>query len=88
MFSINHKRPLVTFAVFAGLLAVAGPASASDSDHNGGGDRIHARPSAAIFIVPDNGPDLFVIKGNDGQENLSIVPRGRSCKWEISEYDA
>lgn len=29
MFAINLQRPLVTFAVIAGLLAVAGPASAS-----------------------------------------------------------
>ena len=29
MFSINLQRPLVTLAVIAGLLAVAGPASAS-----------------------------------------------------------
>ena len=58
MLCVNLKRPLVTLAAIAGLLAVAGPASASGTDPNGGGDRIHASPSAAIFIMPDNGPDL------------------------------
>jgi hypothetical protein len=65
--SINRKRPLVTLAVVAGLLAVAGPASASDSE-------------------------AFIIKGNEPQGNLSrkggTVPQDRSCKWEVSEYDA
>lgn len=29
MFSINLKRPLMTLAIIAGLLAIAGPASAA-----------------------------------------------------------
>jgi hypothetical protein len=50
MCSINLKRPLATLAVFAALLAVAGPASASSADRD---TRIHAAPISATVTCLD-----------------------------------
>ena len=48
MFSINLQCPLVTLAVMAGLLAVAGPASASSIDLNGAGGNASNASGAVV----------------------------------------
>jgi hypothetical protein len=61
MFSIELKRPRVTLALVAGLLAVAGPAGASASAPAGShSDRVHSGPSAVgiMPISPDNDLNL------------------------------
>jgi hypothetical protein len=78
MFGITLKRSVTTLAVMAGLLAAAAPAGASPTN-------LHANPSAAPFIVPDNGPDVYVVADN---KDPDVLRGPRSAKWEISELDA
>jgi hypothetical protein len=64
MFTINLKRSVGALAVMAGLLAVAGPASAQ----GGGADftRLEDRPQR-VLITNGTGDDQMVIDAQQGQ---------------------
>jgi hypothetical protein len=78
MFTINLKRPVGALAVMAGLLAVAGPASAQ----GGGADftRLEDRPQH--IILNGTGDDQMVTGTQQGQ-----VPQQQGRVITMLDYE-